>query len=271
MNDKINRGQLVRTYIGEGLAPFKFEYKGYHGDSWKFERNMKGAVQTISIYPYRFDQSMITFELYTNVKNSEYASKIGTNVVSASMLDGIVSNGQIRGYWQYGNEQELIQVLGEMKDVLIKKGMKILVELSKGLEEPDTAEMYREVYFHHDELCEKFMEKTGIVVTGFDEENIDRWFEVIEERTAILKQGDYEDAKEELMEIAAFLGNQLVKYLGGRWFHYLSENHESCGVERCKTLNSGLNCLSVVVGGYTQNGMNWVKKSIVDMCENRRK
>ena len=120
MNDKINRGQLVRTYIGEGLAPFKFEYKGYQGDSWKFERNMKGAVQTISIYPYRFDQSMITFELYTNVKNSEYASKIGTNVVSASMLDGIVSNGQIRGYWQYGNEQELIQVLGEMKDVLIK-------------------------------------------------------------------------------------------------------------------------------------------------------
>ena len=82
-----------------------------------------------------------------------------------------------------------------------------------GKDEPDTAEMYREVYFHHDELCEKFMEKTGIVVTGFDEENIDRWFEVIEERTAILKQGDYEDAKEELMEIAAFLGNQLVKYL----------------------------------------------------------
>ncbi|MFR8427766.1 MAG: hypothetical protein ACLVCH_09625 [Roseburia inulinivorans] len=31
MNDKINRGQLVRTYIGEGLAPFKFEYKGYQG------------------------------------------------------------------------------------------------------------------------------------------------------------------------------------------------------------------------------------------------
>lgn len=270
MNDKINRGQLVRTYIGEGLVPFKFEYKGYHGDSWKFERNMKGAVQTISIYPYRFDQSMITFELYTNVKNSEYASKIGTNVVSASMLDGIVSNGQIRGYWQYGNEQELIQVLGEMKDVLIKKGMKILVELSKGLEEPDTAEMYREVYFHHDELCEKFMEKTGIVVTGFDEENIDRWFEVIEERTAILKQGDYEDAKEELMEIAAFLGNQLVKYLGGRWFHYLSENHESCGVEGCKTLNSGLNCLSVVVGGYTQNGMNWVKKSILNRYQERK-
>ena len=72
------------------------------------------------------------------------------------------------------------------------------------------------------------------------------------------------------MEIAAFLGNQLVKYLGGRWFHYLSENHESCGVEGCKTLNPGLNCLSVVVGGYTQNGMNWVKKSILNRYQERK-
>lgn len=70
MNDKINRGQLVRTYIGEGLVPFKFEYKGYHGDSWKFERNMKGAVQTISIYPYRFDQSMITFVVVKHFCNT---------------------------------------------------------------------------------------------------------------------------------------------------------------------------------------------------------
>ena len=31
MNDKINRGQLIRTYIGEGLAPFKFEYKDIMG------------------------------------------------------------------------------------------------------------------------------------------------------------------------------------------------------------------------------------------------
>ena len=96
MNDKINRGQLVRTYIGEGLAPFKFEYKGYHGDSWKFERNMKGAVQTISIYPYRFDQSMITFELYTNVKNIPRGLKkvllIGKNVHKTDivMLIGII-------------------------------------------------------------------------------------------------------------------------------------------------------------------------------------
>ena len=33
MSDKINRGELVRKYIGEGMAPFKFEYKGYQNVS----------------------------------------------------------------------------------------------------------------------------------------------------------------------------------------------------------------------------------------------
>ena len=266
----MERGELVRKHIGEGMAPFKFEYKGYQNDSWKFERKFKEVVQTISIYPYRFDQSMITFELYTSVKNSEYASKMGTNVISAGMIEDISTNSQMRGYWQYESEEELIKVLNDMKEVLIKRGMRILLELSKGEEETDTPEMYRELYFHHDELCERFIKKTGIKVTGLDEENINHWFDVIEARVAILKQGDYEHAKGELVEMAAFLGNQLVKYLGGEWHHFVSKDHESCSVRGCKTLNGGANCLSNIVGGYTQNGMDWVKKIILDRYQNRR-
>ena len=78
MDNKTNRGKLVRKYIGEEIEKFKFEYKGYQNDSWKYERKFKGVIQTISIYPYRFDQRMITFELYTDVKNSAYASEMGT-------------------------------------------------------------------------------------------------------------------------------------------------------------------------------------------------
>ena len=269
MSNHINRGELVRKYIGEAMAPFKFEYKGYQNDSWKFERKFKTAIQTISIYPYRFDQSMITFELYTNVKNSEYASKIGTGVVSASMIEGITTNGSMAGYWKYNTEEELIDILNEIKEVIMKKGMKILVELSKAEEETDTAEMYHKLYFYHDELCEKFIQKTGIKVTGFDEENINYWFDVIEERVAILKQGDYAHAKEELVEMAAFLGNQLVKYLGGEWYHFVSKDHESCSVEKCNSIDTSINCLSQIVGGYTKNGMNWVKESVIDMYHNR--
>ena len=50
------------------MAPFGFGYKGYKGDSWVFERKQKNVVQTIGIYPYRFEPSWITFELYTTAR-----------------------------------------------------------------------------------------------------------------------------------------------------------------------------------------------------------
>jgi hypothetical protein len=190
-------------------------------------------------------------------------------MVQAVNIEGVSTNGDIRGFWKYKDEEELIKVLTVMKDILVKKGMKILLELSKEAKETDTNKMYHELYFHHDELCEKFIRKTGIKVTGYDEENINRWFDVIEERVAILKQDDYEHAKEELVEIAAFLGNQLVTYLGGEWYHFVSKEHESCSVRNCKTLNGGTNCLSNIVGGYTENGMDWVKKIFLDRYQNR--
>ena len=130
MDNKTNRGKLVRKYIGEEIEKFKFEYKGYQNDSWKYERKFKGVIQTISIYPYRFDQRMITFELYTDVKNSAYASEMGTNVIQAGMIEDITTNSEMRGYWKYDTEDELIEVLNDMKDVLMKKGMRILVQLS---------------------------------------------------------------------------------------------------------------------------------------------
>ena len=157
-----------------------------------------------------------------------------------------------------------------MNELLIKNGLKMLDEMSIEEKETDTDEMYHELYYHHDELCEKFIRKTGIKATGYDEENINHWFDVIEERVSVLKQGDYEDAKEELVEMAAFLGNQLVKYMGGEWYHFKSDYHESCSVEGCKSIASGANCLSNLVGGYTKNGMEWVKQIFLEIYWKRR-
>ena len=190
---------------------------------------------------------------------------MGTNVIQAGMIEDITTNSEMRGYWKYDTEDELIEVLNDMKDVLMKKGMRILVQLSKGEEETDTAELY----FNHDELCEKFIKKTGIKATGFDEKNINNWFEVIEERVAVLKKQSYEQSKWELVEMAAFLGNQLVKYLDGEWYHFVSKDHESCSIINCNTAYSCTNCLKVLVGGYTKNGMDWVKEIFLERCKKK--
>ena len=249
---KIQKGKLIQKYIGEGIAPFKFTYQGRKGDSWIFEKEFKGVMQTISIYEYRFGKNMISFDLYTDVS--------GKGIVQAIDIQDVEFNSEMPGFWKYEDEEAFIKILEVMKDILIKKGMRLFKELSVEDEVEATKEMYHELYLHHKELAEKFETENQIEVTAFDKVNIDNWFKVIEGRVQELKKGDYQDAKEELVEMAAFLGEQLVRYRGGEWYHYMAKNHESCSVEYVKSeSDSGSNTLHILVGGYAGNGMEWVK------------
>lgn len=259
----MNPGNLIRKYIGEGIAPFKFEYVGYQGDSWKFEKKFGRITQTISIYAYRFDKTMLSFELYTDARE--------TGMVTAVDIEGTEFNSNIPGFWKYeDNEESLIEVLNQIKEVLIKKGMRILKDLSVEPEIIADNQMVRSVYFKHDELCEKFMRENHIEVTGYDPENINKWFDVIEERVKVLQQGTYADAKEELTEMASFLGVQLVKYMGGKWDHFINGDFESCSVRSIKTYRMPTaNCLNLLLGGYSVNGIEWTKETFIEIYETR--
>ena len=260
----MNKGNLIKKYIGEGIAPFKFEYVGYQGDSWIFEKKFGRITQTISIYAYRFDKSMLSFELYTDARE--------TGMVTAVDIEGTEFNSNIPGFWKYeDNEESLIEVLNRIKEVLIKKGMRILKDLSVEPEIIADNQMVRNVYFKHDELCEKFMRENQIEVTGYDPENINKWFDVIEERVKVLQQGTYADAKEELTEMASFLGVQLVKYMEGKWLHFVDDDYESCGVKDMKSEVASANCLNLLLGGYSKNGMGWTKDTFLDIYESREK
>ena len=74
------------------------------------------------------------------------------------------------------------------------------------------------MYLHHKEFAESFEKRTGIVPTGYNEENLSKWFDYIDNRIEELSKGQYDAAaKRELLEMAAFLGEQIVKYKGGNW------------------------------------------------------
>lgn len=259
----MNRGNLVRKYIGEGLAPFKFEYCGFKGDSWIFEKKFGQVTQTISIYPNRFGLQEISFELYTDARE--------TGIVMSTNIEGIESCSCKYGYWRYeDSEESLIEVLLQIREVLIKKGMKILKDLSVEPEVVADNHMVRKIYFEHDALCEKFMRENKLEVTAYDVENINRWFDVIEERVGVLQQGTYADAKEELTEIAAFLGVQLVKYMGGEWYHFVNKNYESCSVNKLKSTRvTGINCLNLLLGSYKRNGIGWIRGKFLMVYETR--
>lgn len=41
---KLNRGKLIREYIGEGKKEKGFSYAGYRGDLWMFEKAYKDNI-----------------------------------------------------------------------------------------------------------------------------------------------------------------------------------------------------------------------------------
>ena len=92
----------------------------------------------------------------------------------------------------------------------------------------------------------------------------------MDERVAILCQGEYEDAKEELVEMAAFIGEQLVKYMGGKWHQYVRKDYESCTVYKIKSTRvTSINCLAIIVGGYKDGIMNWPRSILLEVYETR--
>ena len=209
---KLNRGKIIRKCVGEGLSDLGFVYGGCsNGDTYCFERKQGELIWYVYIYVYRFDRWQVTFHFNTNVP--------GNLPVMAGQVKGARGDGDTKGYWRFHDEESLIRVLEEMVRLIRIKGVQMLEQLS--VPPKVTAfdnKMNEGLYLHHKELAEAFVQRTGMAATDYDGENLKRWFDYIDSRIEEMSKGEYDDAaKRELMEIASFLGEQIVKYKGGVW------------------------------------------------------
>ncbi|MDE7434818.1 MAG: hypothetical protein K2N01_03195 [Lachnospiraceae bacterium] len=157
------------------------------------------------------------------------------------------------------------EIVDELKKGFLQKnGLPISNEMISPVDNIGTTdEMYCELYNHHAELAERFQRRMELETECMDEEHINRWFDVIAERMEALHKESYEDAKEELVEIAAFLGVQIERHMDGVWELHINEEND---YGRCYVLPShGIpeNILDKVVGGYKLNAIEWIKSECI--------
>ena len=110
--------------------------------------------------------------LIKETENMETKINRGKIQVQAHQIEGVKGYGDIPGYWRYHDEESMLEVLKEMTAIIRSKGIDVLKKLSIPEKISITGEMYHELYLYHKELAEAFVEKTGIVSTGYDEENV---------------------------------------------------------------------------------------------------
>ena len=264
MEVRINRGKIIKKCIEEELSDLDFHYEGYEDNTWVFARKLGKLTWYVYIYVYRFDPWQITFHLGTDVP--------GKMQVQAHQIEGVKGDGDIPGYWRYHDEESMIEVLKEMTEIIRSKGIDVLKKLSVPEKVGEDNEMHHELYLHHEELAEAFVEKTGMVSTGYDEKNLKRWFDYIDSRVEEMSKGAYDTAaKKELLEMAAFLGAQIVKYKEGWWRHEIMPNREIfCVLYKQKISKTGkvdvlINVLSLLVGKYLGNSREWLEESFYEV------
>ncbi len=264
MEVRINRGKIIKKCIEEELSDLDFHYEGYEDNTWVFARKLGKLTWYVYIYVYRFDPWQITFHLGTDVP--------GKMQVQAHQIEGVKGDGDIPGYWRYHDEESMIEVLKEMTEIIRSKGIDVLKKLSVPEKVGEDNEMHHELYLHHEELAEAFVEKTGMVSTGYDEENLERWLDYIDSRIVEMSKCPYDkETKRELLEMAAFLGEQIVKYKNGVWSHNVKEKSErfciTCKKEIGKNeyTNCFINLLRVLIGKYLGNSREWLAWSFYDI------
>ena len=268
MDIKLNRGKIIRNHMGEGLSDLGFVYEKYEGDTWIFARKLGKLTWYVYIYVYRFDPWQITFHLGTDAPGV-------MQVYADQILKGDWDKGELCGYWAYQDEDSMIKVLEEMVEVIRNEGIAALKKMSVPVKISTDNEMYHELYLHHKEYAADFQERTGLESTGYDEENLTRWFDYIDNRIEELSKGQYDAAaKRELLEMAAFLGEQIIKYKGGEWRHRVTPKIESfcitykIAISKRKKMDYVINCLSLLVGRYLGNSRKWLEEPFYEVIEN---
>lgn len=216
----MKKTQIIKEVVGKKLEPYGFKYLKTDGPCRIFIREVKGvgrvydpdndvAKQYVNIQESRFDKELIVrFE--TDVINP-------LNRKPLEILSKLSPKPGYDSWFPYEDEESYRKTLSTLADIVIQYGIDFLDQMSVEETIIPTKKMADELYSHHEEHARLFAEKYHLTTTPQSETDIDQWFETI--RKVIMDTADqpYEDVKDLLVEIAAFIGERACEMLEQEW------------------------------------------------------
>ncbi len=216
----MKKTQIIKEVVGKKLDPYGFRYLKTDGPCRIFIREAKGvgrvydpdndvAKQYVNIQESRFDKELIVrFE--TDVINP-------LNRNPLEILSQLSPKPGYDSWFPYEDEESYRKTLSTLVDIVIQYGIDFLDQMSVEETIIPTKKMADELYSHHEEHVRLFAEKYHLNTTPQFEADIDQWFDTI--RKVIMDTADqpYEDVKDLLVEIAAFIGERTCEMLEQEW------------------------------------------------------
>jgi len=215
----MKKKKMILDIVGKAIEKHGFVYnqdKVYSGSGfWGFAREIDSIKQRIFIQKNDFAESLY-LNFATSAKGHGLA-RAGTHS-AIKLPEGEYSNRYDE--WYYETEEDFKKILREFVDIIEKYGIDKLNEMSIEPTIIPTAEMATKLLSFRNDLNEHFIKNNKLNTDEVSKENVCKWFEVIKQKFIDTKDEPYENVKDMLIEIAAFLGEQLRKEMGGEWGCY---------------------------------------------------
>ena len=214
--------KIIKDIIGKRIEPYGFQFLKAENLCWTFVREVKGIKRY-------HDPDNDIVKQYINIEESRF-DKIIIVRLAADAYGGDIGVEEKRKYglekWVgYTDEESYKNVLSQFADLIEKHAFDLLDQMSREDEIIPTKAMEEELCQNHKELDRQFMEEFHMKAVPEQMGDIENWRETI---VNILRQSSsksYEEVKELLIRMAAFIGERSCELCSLEWM----ENIHSVG------------------------------------------
>lgn len=215
----MKKTQIIKEIVGRKLEPFGFRYYKTEGPLRIFIREVHGRQRF-------YDPENDVVKQYISIQESNFAKELTVWLYTdAYGHEGGRQLEQLKEFeeqeslvWvEYTDENSYRKILNDLVEIIIKYGFEVLEEMSK--EDPiiPTKDMTAKLYKQHEKLDKLFTEEYHVKVTPKKEDDIDEWYKLIYKIIMESVECSYEEVKERLIKIAAFIGERSCELLAGEW------------------------------------------------------
>ncbi len=183
---------------------------------WTFTREVEGfkryydpdeqvVKQYLEILESRYEKTL-TVRIYTDVSRRHRDDE-----------EEEMRRAGIGSWFAYTDEDSFRKILNQMADIIEKHGLDWLAKISQEEEIIVTKAMNEKLFSQHKVLDREFIEKFRVKAAAQCEEDIDEWYRLINGIIEDIAGRPYEDAKEMLVKIAAFIGERAYDVGFQKW------------------------------------------------------
>ena len=211
----MNTTQIIKKIVGEKLKDYGFSFFKSDGPCRIFIREVHG-------FKRYYDPETDVVKQYISIQTGFFKSltaRFYTDVYGNEMMHSLdVLRKYGTGEWLgYLDEESFKGRLHLLNGHIIEEGFDLLEKLSCEEEAIPTKAMAEKLFNQHEQLSQAFTDEFHLKSVPEKPEDIDEWFSVIKKMIVDISELPYEEVKELLVKIAAFIGEKACEICPYQW------------------------------------------------------